>query len=263
VPGFAVETSFSQVVAEKAAILAQQTRGGKKLSEAYVERMETLCTSMDLPSDLKADLALRAYDLIQFEDLSYARKYLEKVQQTYQHDDKENELAATRAVIWNLHKVMAIKDEVFVAHLLTSEEKRRRDILRFNIDPLKGDTLEYRHLNRPQFRLFGKDFAWDMVTRDWMLNLFKRMKWLRRALPEWHREEKDFRDWYLKIVGHFSETVTDSHSYEVFLKILRLPELVTGYREVRYPKMQSARQQGEIWLREILDPRSKSKSAFH
>jgi len=47
-------------------------------------------------------------------------------------------------VIWNLHKVMLIKDEIYVAHLLTSEEKRRRDRARYQVDPARGDRLHYR-----------------------------------------------------------------------------------------------------------------------
>ena len=44
------------------------------------------------------------------------------------------------AAIHNLHRAMAIKDEVFVAHQLTSEQKYARDRERFGIDRVARAT---------------------------------------------------------------------------------------------------------------------------
>jgi indolepyruvate ferredoxin oxidoreductase len=144
---------------------------------------------------------------------------------------------------------MAIKDEIFVAHQLTSEEKRRRDAARFSIDPARGDRLSYRHLNRPQFTLWGREFAWNMKTRDWMLNIMKRLKWLRRVLPDWHQPEREFRDWYLSLLPEFEQASRQQADYARFVEVLRLPEEVSGYREIRYPKMAAARARAEKLLR--------------
>jgi hypothetical protein len=38
------------------------------------------------------------------------------------------------------------------------------------------------------------------------------------------------------------------------VRVLQLPEAVTGYREIRYPKMAAAREQGERWLAELAAP---------
>jgi indolepyruvate ferredoxin oxidoreductase len=139
---------------------------------------------------------------------------------------------------------------------LTSEEKYRRDRARYNVDPARGDRVAYRHFNRPQFRLLGLDLAWDMKTRDWMLRLMKNCRWLRRLLPEWHREEKDFRDWYCQWVERFPKLATDGARYETLVRVLRLPEGVCGYREIRYPKMAAARRQAEVWLAELQPARA-------
>jgi indolepyruvate ferredoxin oxidoreductase len=197
------------------------------------------------------DFAQRVYDLVQFEGLDYARRYVELVRQVHGWDRPEQAHAATRAAIWNLHKVMAIKDEVYVAHLLTSVEKRRRDRARHHVDPARGDRICYRHLNRPQVTLLGRDLAWNMKTRDWMLYLVKQMRWLRRLLPEWHRQEKEFRDWYVGLVSQIARSAAEPAQYDTLLRILRLPETVTGYREIRYPKMAAARAQAEAWLWEL------------
>jgi len=76
-----------------------------------------------------------------------------------------------------------------------------------------------------------------MKTRDWMLKVVKRMKWAAQsANPEWHREEKDFRDWYLGVLGRFGEAAGDPRQYEIFLRIIRLPEMITATGKFVIPK---------------------------
>jgi indolepyruvate ferredoxin oxidoreductase len=89
-----------------------------------------------------------------------------------------------------------------------------------------------------------------MVTRDWQLNLMKRLRFLRRLLPDWHREEKEFRDWYLDLAAHFD---ADSEKvYACWVKILSSPENVRGYREIRATGMQEARRQVRAWIEELI-----------
>jgi len=239
------------LVADKAAILAKTRWRGRRLAAGYRQMVERAVERLQVDEATRRDFAQRVYDLVQFEGLDYARRYVELVRQVHGLDRPEQEYAATKAVIWNLHKVMAIKDEVYVAHLLTSVEKRRRDRARYGVDPARGDRICYRHLNRPQFTVLGRDVAWNMKTRDWMLHLVKQMRWLRRLLPEWHRPEKEFRDWYAGLVAQIARAAADPAQYEILLRILRLPETVTGYREIRYPKMAAARTQAEAWLWEL------------
>ena len=175
--------------------------------------------------------------------------YLKYVLATARKDRAEWNFEATKAVLFNAFKVMAIKDEVYVAHLLTSPEKRERDRSRFHIDEAKGDRLEYRHVNRPEFVLFGRSFRWDMETRDWQLRIVRRMKFLRRWLPGWHQQEREFRDWYLKLVDQFdADTET---AYRLWVEILKVPENVRGFREIRKPLMEEAKRKVETLLRSL------------
>ncbi|MBM3879777.1 MAG: indolepyruvate ferredoxin oxidoreductase [Verrucomicrobia bacterium] len=242
--------TFAEVVADKVALLSRHRARGAERAAAYRQMVEPAQAQLAIGPESLRDFALRVYDLIQFEDPDYARAYVRWVHQIYERDRAEHQFAATRAVIWNLHKVMLIKDEIYVAHLLTSEEKHRRDRARYDIDPARGDRVEYRHLNRPQFTLWGRHLAWNLKTRDWMLDLVKRQKWLRRVLPDWHRPEREFRDWYLGLLPQFNSAL-GAGPYATFVKVLRLPEAVTGYREIRYPKMTAARAQAELWLRQL------------
>ena len=149
---------------------------------------------------------------------------------------------ATETLVFNLYRVMAIKDEVWVAKLLTSPEKYERDRSRYNIDPERGDRVSYVHLNRPQFTVFGKKIEFDIQTKDWMLRLMSHFKFLRRILPGWHVKEKAFRDWYIELVKSFSY-FKSQEDYDRYVKALNVPEQVKGYREIRYPLMEKAKKE--------------------
>ena len=249
--------TYRDLIAEKAGILAKTK--GKKLAETYRAHAETV-GDWALSDATKFQFALGVYDLIQWGGIECAQAYLARVKQTYARDEARYHYAATDAVARFLARVMAYKDEIYVAHLLTSEEKYRRDCTRYNVDPARGDKISYRHLTRPHFQVLGLDIKFDIQTHDWMLNLMKRARFLRR-LPAWHREEKSYRDWYIDLVDGFE--FDSAARYETYLKALRLPDEVRGYREVIWPKMAAAKKMADHWLngngtppkldREVLD----------
>ncbi len=222
--------------------------GGKRLAQEYVTLVESVVETLDLGSDeVNRTLALYIYDLVQFEDIDYARVYVDKLKQVYAHDSVDYGYRATKAAISYLHKVMLIKDEVYVAHLLTSEEKLQRDKELYGVDTANGDKIRYVHLNRPHFTVMGLELEADVDTRNWQLNLMKRMKFLRRWLPQWHAKEKAFREWYItRVIDTFAPT--DAETYEKHLQALECVEEVRGYREIRYPKMEAAKQTVEDLL---------------
>jgi indolepyruvate ferredoxin oxidoreductase len=236
------ESSYHDVVAEKAARLQRTGREGEKLAQHYWRLVSGAMEKLTLDAAHQSILAQRIYDLIRYEDVAYAENYVERLVRLHGRDTKNFNYAATQAALWNLHRVMAIKDEVYVAYLLSSEEKYERDRERYNVHPELGDKLVHRHLNRPEFTLGGRTIRFKMRTRPWMLSLMREAKFLRRLMPSWHAKEKAFRDWYFDLADQFAAPL-DAEAYAAWLKILRLPEEATGYREVRYPRMQRARDQ--------------------
>ncbi|MCX8108220.1 MAG: 2-oxoacid:acceptor oxidoreductase family protein, partial [Verrucomicrobiae bacterium] len=228
---------YETVLKECTELLSRTRFGGKKLAKAYFQMVERASEHLRLSNKLLADFARRVYDLVQFDGLEYARQYVDLVRQVHTWDTERHGYTATRAVIRNLHKTMLIKDELYVAHLLTSEEKHRRDRARFNVDPSRGDRIVYRHFTRPQITVLGATVSWNMVARDWMLNIFKHMRWLRRFLPRWHQREREFRDWYIGLLPGFKDAAANDDAYQLYARVLELPTRVSGYREVRYPKM--------------------------
>ncbi len=235
------QLTYAEMLAEKRRIL-EKKRNGKRLAQAYVALVEGTVETLHLASDdIHRILARYIYDLVQFENINYARMYVEKIKQVHANDSETYNYQATKAAIRYLQKVMLIKDEVYVAHLLTSEEKLERDKELYKVDTKNGDKIRYVHLNRPHFTVMGIDFEADIDTRNWQLNLMKRMKFLRRWLPEWHAKEKSFREWYItRVIDTFAPT--DAEAYKKHLQALECVEEVRGYREIRYPKMEIAKQ---------------------
>ena len=239
--------TYIEMLESKRQILERKW-GGKRLAREYVTLVESVVRILDIGSDdVNRTLALYIYDLVQFEDIDYARMYVEKIKQVYAHDSVDYDYCATKAAIKYLHKVMLIKDEVYVAHLLTSEEKLQRDKELYGVDTANGDKIRYVHLNRPHFTVMGLELEADIDTRNWQLSLMKRMKFLRRWLPQWHTKEKAFREWYItRVIDTFAPA--DAETYEKHLQALECVEEVRGYREIRYPKMEVAKQTVESLL---------------
>jgi indolepyruvate ferredoxin oxidoreductase len=228
--------SFRALFDEKTKIL--ETQQGWRTAKAYRCLVEETVLGLDHDEALLRELALRVYGLIQYEGVELAQRYVDLILTVRSRDRREWGWAATRAVVLYAFKVLAIKDEIYVAHLLTSVEKLARDRERFKIDKSRGDRIHYRHLTRPEFTIFGRSFRWDMVTRNWQLQIMKRLKVLRRLWPGWHRAEREFRDWYLALARLFE--ANREESYQLWVHILSCPENVRGYREIRFSKMKEA-----------------------
>ena len=239
-----MEQSYADTLEEKKSILAEKFRG-KRLADLYVSSVEGIVKKIELDDSTHRSLALYIYDLIQFENINYARLYVQKIEQVYDKD--LGDYRATKAAIKYLHKVMLIKDEVYVSHLLTSKEKLARDKIRYNVDKKNGDKIRYLHLNRPHFTVMGIDIQHDIDTRNWMLHMMKHMKFLRRWLPQWHAKERDFREWYIKeVIDTFS--LSDDTDYVKHVEAIECVEQVRGYRQIRYPRMEEAKQTVEKLL---------------
>lgn len=241
--------TWENVLAEKTEFLTRD--GGETLAQQFNALVTQALTDLPIDDTQQRLLVERVYDLIQYEDIALAENYIDRLISLHEKDNAEFGYAATAAALWNLHRVMAIKDEIHVAYLLTSEEKYARDRERYKVDLTLGDRVEYGHLNRPEFVIGSRKIRFHIKSRPWMLRLMRRAKILRKLMPGWHREEKAFRDWYLDLAMKFSPSDADAKSYQQWLIILRLPEEARGYREVRYPKMRECRQRGEALLAEL------------
>ena len=236
--------TYEEFITERRDVLKRNHRAGNRWAREFDVLIRRSQNSIRLGEQTERDIVWRLYDLLEYGGVSaYAGFYLDLVEKVYAKDSGQFDYAATKAVMWNLHKAMVIKDEIYVAHLLTSEEKTRRDHHRYHVDRKRGDKIIYHHLNRPEFNVLGRDVRFKFSPKKWQLNLLKHLRWLRRVMPQWHRREREFRDWYIRLVENFR--YEDRAGYDRYVKALRCVEEVRGYREVRYPKMEEARRKAE------------------
>jgi indolepyruvate ferredoxin oxidoreductase len=247
--------TWEQLVTNKSRILRRTRMFGPTLAVKFEKLVQGATKQMrDLPEQAKYDLALRIYDLMQYDKPAFAKRYIEQVRGVYRRDSADQKYAATVAVIWNLAKVMLIKDEPYVSYLLTRYEKKHRDITKYGIDVSNGDKLIYRHHTNPEFNIGRHRVRLRITTRDWQLKLVSHCKWWRK-LPGWHKHEVAFRDWYTGLLARVN-LATD---YAKSLRFLKCPEEVTGYREVRYPKQDHVREAVEAELGPLTLPPNKQQ----
>jgi indolepyruvate ferredoxin oxidoreductase len=238
--------TWDQLVTNKVRILRRQRLVGRNRAMAFEKLVQGAMKQMrDLPDGAKYDLALRIYDLMQYQGVDFAKQYVENVRRVYRRDAAERKFRATEAAIFGLAKVMLIKDEIYVSYLLTREEKKLRDIAKFGVDVSNGDRIVYRHHTSPEFNIGRFRVRLRITTQDWQLKLVSHMKWWRK-LPGWHKRETAFRDWYVGLLERIN--LSNDANYEQALRVLNAVREVTGYREVRYPKQDRAMQQVEAEL---------------
>jgi indolepyruvate ferredoxin oxidoreductase len=238
-----IKETLDEVLERKIHVLQQGSQATRNIAH-FTSTVADVRSAWHVPESFLALFARRYADLIEYDNITYAARYHDLVDLVYTRDCAEYGWRATKMAIQYVHKVMAIKDEVYVSHLLLSPEKLARDRVRYNIDPTRGDRLEYIHVNRPEFVIGRWRIAVRLHTRNWQLRIMRRAKFLRSWLPQWHKAERDFRDWYIDLVEHFQ--YHDEASYERYADILGLPEEVRGYRDVRYPTMDRAREQAKV-----------------
>ncbi len=230
-------------------------RRGKRIAKQWrilMKQTFRATRGLHLDDSLVRDVIIRAYDCLIWGGMDYARRYCEQLVKVFRCDDEKHNYRITRAVVWNLAKVMLIKDEVYVGALLTNPEKYKRDRRRYNVNPANGDKIIYKHHNRPEFEIFGTKIRFEWKSRDWQLRMISNMRFLRTLLPKWHAKEKAFRDWYEGLIARMTAGsdvgLQDPRQYQQWLAVLSVPEPVTGFREVRYPKMESATRRAEQLL---------------
>jgi indolepyruvate ferredoxin oxidoreductase len=238
-PGKPEPVTWEQLLTNKTRILKKTRIFGRGLATRFEMIVRTSMRNMrGLTDAAKYDLALRIYDLMQYQDYQLAKRYVELVRNVYKRDQKSKAYAATHAAIWNLAKVMLIKDEPYVSYLLTRYEKKQRDNAKYGIDAANGDRLVYRHHTSPEFNIGKHRIRLRLTTTDWQLKMVSHMKWWRK-LPGWHVRECAFRDWYINLLDRVN--LATDQEYAQALRALKCPEQVSGYREVRYPKMDATR----------------------
>ncbi len=209
----------------------------------------------NIPDQAKYDLVVRIYELVHYENIGFAKRYVDLLKDVYHRDSSSHAYAATHAAIRNLAKVLLIKDEPYVAWLLTRPEKIEHDIEKYNLDVANGDRLVYEHYTSPEIPIGPWRIRLNLHTTNWQLRLMATMKVLRKW-PAWHRREKAFAKWYIELLKQAD--LGGDVAYRKWMQIVSCPEMVNGYREIRYPKMIAVKQHVDDLMQEKAEIRAKA-----
>ena len=179
---------------------------------------------------------LRATQLVDFQDLRTARRYLELVRAAWRAEQTlaGERTAYTEAVARGLYKLTAYKDEYEVARLLTDPDFERR-----LADEVPGGTgLRYR-LHPPLLRALGRDQK--IAFGPWLRPILRglaRGKRLRGTpldpfgRTEIRRTERQLRDSYTAMIRRLTDSL-DGTNYDTAVAAAETAELVRGYEAVK------------------------------
>ena len=204
-----------------------------------------------VPRSLEALIASRESELTSYQNRSYAsayRAYVEKVRQVESRVRPGSE-SLTRAVAWNLHKLMAYKDEYEVARLLADPSFDA--IVDRTFD--KPRRLVY-HLHPPLLRRLG--FKKKLALGPWvrpLLRVLARGKVVRGTALDpfgWlaaRRQERELVSWYRDLIdGLLAEL--DPQTLATAIEIAEVPREIRGYEGVKAASVERAK----AWVAERL-----------
>ncbi len=178
----------------------------------------------------------RERELADYQNDAYAAEYRRAVERVRAAESRIRPGSEdfARAVAWNLHKLMAYKDEYEVARLLIDPAFGEQVAETFE----KPRRLVY-HLHPPLLRRFG--FRSKIAFGPWIrpfLRLLARGKRLRGTVLDpfgWlaaRREERELIAWYRDLVETLLERL-DARTLETAAEIAAAPREIRGYEDVK------------------------------
>ncbi|MGE5049778.1 MAG: indolepyruvate ferredoxin oxidoreductase family protein, partial [Deltaproteobacteria bacterium] len=186
--------------------------------------------------ELRRLLDIRAPDLASYQDLAYARTYLEFVKQVASREQEvmPGRTRLAEAVARNLYKLMAYKDEYEVARLLlrggAADEIRKQ---------FPGGARVQWNLHPPMLRALGlrRKLKLGPWARPLLLALRAMRKLRGTALDPFRRAEvrkveRALIDEYRGMVQRALQALTPAN-YDLAVQIAELPDLVRGYESIK------------------------------
>ncbi|MET7900524.1 indolepyruvate ferredoxin oxidoreductase family protein [Streptomyces sp. NPDC005355] len=194
-----------------------------------------LLTSVEITGDLRRVLEIRVADLIGYQSVSYARRYLDAVRRVHTAERELcGETRLTEAVVRNLYRLMAYKDEYEVARLHLDPALRRQVQDRFG----KGARVRYQ-LHPPAARTLGMRRKLALGRGAVPLLLVLRSLRKVRGTPfdvfgyaGMRRLERELVREYLDVLTELTVAL-DARNYETAVTIAELPDVVRGYESIK------------------------------
>ncbi|MEW9518294.1 indolepyruvate ferredoxin oxidoreductase family protein [Streptomyces tubercidicus] len=211
-------------------------------------------------TELARLLDIRVQDLIDYQDVPYARAYAEYVEKIRRLETGST--AVTEAVARNLYKLMAYKDEYEVARLALDETVITEIESQFGT----GTRFSYR-LHPPVLRALG--MKRKITLGPWSRPVFRALHAMRRirgsrldlfGYANVRRVERalvdDYRDTILRALS------TDEPDLQLVAELAALPDMVRGYEHIKLDHVAAyRRRQAELLAKIQLPPHGAQSNA--
>ena len=187
-------------------------------------------------SELDRIVAARIPDLIEYQNLDYARRYADVVARVREAEDRigSGKSAMSEAVAAFLYKLMAYKDEYEVARLLVDPVAEAAVRAEFG----EGARVSYR-LHPPALRALG--MKRKLKLGPWSRPAFQVLRAAKIArgtrldpfgYTQVRRVERELIDEYIGTVDDLLGRLS-TETYQGAVAIARLPDLVRGYENIK------------------------------
>jgi indolepyruvate ferredoxin oxidoreductase len=224
-------------------------------AHAYVSLLER-CGHLD--DESRRMLAIRIGELIDYQDTAYARSYVDFVLTVAarQQSAVPDRLDVTHAVIRNLYKLMAYKDEYEVARLHTKAPALARTRALF-VEPRR---LSF-HLHPPLLRALG--LRRKLRLGPWFVPVLRGLRGLRRlrgtgwdpfGFAAVRREERRLIPWYRELIGAALDRL-DADTLPAVVELAALPEAIRGYEAIKLESVRRVRSRAAELSARLTAPR--------
>ena len=253
--------------------LGRQERGPEEIIEVNrghlqnhpgrLQLHEEALGEIKLDPEWRRRLSVRLCDLCEYQDLGYARAYLDVVSRVWQReqDFPDRGFQLTRAVIFNLYKLMAYKDEYEVARLAT-----RTAYMKDLNQLFDGPSKVFYRFNPPNMRWLGLG---KLKLGPWSRPFLKLLVRLRRlrgtrfdpfAFTSCRRLERALIDWYQNLIEEVLEGV-EEENYAVAVKILNSADGIRGYEDIKEKSAARIQQDVQSLLEQLAVGRERNPTA--
>lgn len=228
-----------------------------------VVAMEKLATEFPRNETLQDILYPRVSDLILFQNVKYARRYLDTVKHVYQEEIQKipgEEPIFTETVARWLFKLMAYKDEYEIARLWTQDPAVENAKKAY-----QGEVKVSIHLHPPILRKWGLQNK--IKFGPWVfprLVMLARFKFLRGTVldlfghSEVRRTEAQLISWYQSLIQQLLPKLKKDNLQRA-LVLASLPDNIRGYEAIKMENIRNTQKEAEEKLKSYLTTESASQ----
>ena len=208
--------------------------GYEPSTSARATALQLVAAAGAIPAELVDLVQRRTAQVIDYQDVSLARRYLELVTRTLARDNVERGWELTRAVAQAWFRLLTYKDEYEVARL---HRATRYDLIARDLGIEGGYTLEY-HLHPPFLRRLGLkhklSFGWLFALVFMLLRSLKRLRGTPLEVFGWDRDRQLERALIAEYRQRIEVALADAaQPYAANVELARSALAIKGYGPVK------------------------------